>query len=126
MNQYLLKITITLLSSGLFIWLANSVPVFAQTATIQVFTLDLKIGSQNQQVTILQQLLAAESPDIYPEKMVSGYFGPLTQAAVKRFQAKYASEILIPAGVDSPTGFVGPFTRTKLNKVYIQLYHSKR
>ena len=106
--------------------LASAVSVYAQTATLQIFTLDLKVGSKNQQVVLLQQLLSDESPDIYPEKMISGYFGPLTQAAVKRFQAKYVSEVLTPAGVNAPTGFVGSYTRNKLNKVYIQLYYLKK
>lgn len=105
--------------------LANAIPAQAQTATLQIFTLDLKFGSQNQQVAVLQQLLNKLGPEIYPEGLVSSYFGPLTQAAVKRFQAKYASEILTPAGVDAPTGFVGTYTRAKLNKVYIQFYFKK-
>ena len=42
---------------------------------------------------------------IYPERLVTGNFGPATLRAVKRFQAKYK----IPQ-----TGYVGPMTRTKL------------
>lgn len=124
MNYFILKAIIltAILSSGLI----NPASTLAQTATFQVFTLNLKFGIANQQVAILQQLLADESPEIYPEKMVSGYFGPLTKAAVERFQTKYASEVLAPAGIDTPTGFVGYYTRTKLNKVYMQLYRSGR
>jgi N-acetylmuramoyl-L-alanine amidase len=40
---------------------------------------------------------------------VAGSFGPCTQAALKTFQKKY--------GI-SPTGFLGPITRAKLNSLY--------
>ena len=35
---------------------------------------------------------------------VDGVYGPLTEAAVRAFQVKYASEILTPWGISSPTG----------------------
>jgi len=41
-----------------------------------------------------------------------------TEAAVKLFQSKYASEILSSAQVSAPTGSVGLATRTKLNALY--------
>lgn len=37
--------------------------------------------------------------------------------AVKRFQAKYPNEILVPANEPAPTGFWGIFTRTQANKL---------
>ncbi len=45
------------------------------------------------------------------------YFGPATKDAVKRFQEKYESEVLDPVGMDSPNGFVGSYTRMKLNSI---------
>ena len=53
------------------------------------------------------------------EGLVTGYFGPLTLAAVKRFQQKYWQEILSPWGLtkDQPTGFVGKSTRAKINQL---------
>jgi hypothetical protein len=45
------------------------------------------IGERGEEVSNLQKILK-EFPEIYPEGHVTGYFGPLTQKAVKRLQAK--------------------------------------
>jgi len=71
----------------------------------------------NSQVTCLQQFLKNQGADIYPEGLVTGYFGNLTRLAVKRFQEKYASEILTPLGLSSGTGYVGLRTRAKINLI---------
>ncbi len=44
-------------------------------------------------------------------------FGNITLNAVKKFQAKYASEILHPWGITQPTGIVEIQTVKKLNKI---------
>ena len=72
------------------------------------FSADLSKGTTNSDVTRLQQLLASDK-SIYPEGLVTGYFGPATERAVKRFQAKY--------GIDQ-VGRVGPATRAKLGVVF--------
>ncbi|MDP3799926.1 MAG: peptidoglycan-binding domain-containing protein, partial [bacterium] len=46
--------------------------------------------------------------EIYPEGTVSGFYGPKTTAAVKKFQTKYGL---------NPVGRVGPATMAKLNEV---------
>ncbi len=43
------------------------------------------------------------------------YFGLKTQDAAMRFQDLYKQEVLVPAGLTYPTGFVGSATRAKLN-----------
>lgn len=65
----------------------------------------LSVGSEGDQVAILQALLASD-PEIYPEGIITGYYGGLTRQAVMRFQKKNG---LFQAGV------VGPLTLQKLN-----------
>ncbi len=80
------------------------------------FTRNLKMGFRGEDVNALQQFLVGEG--VYPEAMVTGYFGLKTRAAIIRFQEKYASEILTPVGLTRGTGFVGAVTRAKLNELY--------
>ncbi len=67
------------------------------------FTEDLSEGMQNDNVTELQNRLTSEGVYSGP---ATGYFGPLTLAGVKEYQAKHN----LPT-----TGFVGPMTRAELN-----------
>ncbi len=72
------------------------------------FTRALRVGSRGGDVVALQDFLKS-LPEIYPEGLVTGYFGKATEAAVKRFQKKYAFE---------QVGIVGPKTREKLNILF--------
>lgn len=78
---------------------------------------NLYYGLKNQNVACLQQFLKLQGSDIYPEGLITGYFGSLTRTAVIRFQEKYASEILSPLGLNTGTGYVGLSTRTKINNL---------
>lgn len=80
------------------------------------FTVNLSFGmSDNAQVRCLQEFLKNQGSAIYPEGLVTGNFGPLTRAAVVRFQERYATEILSPLGLSGGTGFFGPSSRAKVN-----------
>ena len=70
------------------------------------FQADLYVGLRNEQVVCLQEFLKSLGPQIYPEGLVTGYFGPLTQASVKRYQS---SQNIIT------TGYFGPLTRAAVN-----------
>ncbi|OHA15944.1 MAG: hypothetical protein A3B08_03495 [Candidatus Taylorbacteria bacterium RIFCSPLOWO2_01_FULL_43_44] len=72
----------------------------------------LTFGSRGVDVTALQNYLKSFK-DLYPEGLVTGYFGPATLRAVQRFQVKYG---LAKKG-DAGYGVVGPKTRAKLNEV---------
>ena len=65
------------------------------------FDTNLSYGMNNGDVKTMQEVLGVQP--------TSGYFGPLTLAAVKEFQAEN--------GIPN-TGFVGPLTRTALNNMY--------
>lgn len=93
----------------------NTTPTPTPTAPVAVpaivttgqssFTRLLSVGSTGDDVRNLQTQLLSEGVYNGP---VTGYFGPLTQAGVKAYQAKY--------GIDQ-LGIVGPATRAQLNKI---------
>lgn len=67
----------------------------------------LSEGSKGDKVKTLQALLAAD-PEIYPEGLITGFYGSLTAKAVRQFQKKN--------GI-AQVGFVGPKTLEKLNEL---------
>ncbi|HVM73652.1 MAG TPA: DUF4214 domain-containing protein [Candidatus Paceibacterota bacterium] len=72
----------------------------------------LKLGSTGPDVSQLQEFLA-QNPIIYPEGLVTGYYGTLTQAAVERWQA---INNIVSSGSPTTTGWgvVGPHTRAAI------------
>jgi len=81
------------------------------------FTKAMKQGDQNSDVVALQHALRIEG--CFPAtQSFTGYFGSITLDAVKKFQTKYASDILSPVGLTQPTGFVGTMTLKKLNALF--------
>lgn len=72
----------------------------------------LSLGAQGQSVRSLQAFFAGH-PHIYPEGLVTGYYGALTQAAVRRYQAGLG---IVSSGSAATTGYgvVGPKTRRAL------------
>jgi hypothetical protein len=49
---------------------------------------------------------------------VTGAFDLTTRAAVKKFQDRYKSDVLLPWGVKAPTGYVYYTTQRKINEIY--------
>ncbi len=73
---------------------------------IEKLTKSLKLGAEGKEVETLQKFLK-QDPEVYPEGKVTGYYGPLTEKAVKKFQEKNGLESV---------GIVGPKTMTKINE----------
>ncbi|HET8581053.1 MAG TPA: peptidoglycan-binding domain-containing protein [Candidatus Paceibacterota bacterium] len=86
-----------------------AMPLLADAA----ITSTLSVGSSGGQVTELQQFLA-QDPSVYPEGLVTGYYGSLTEAAVEKYQCKVG---IVCSGSPSTTGYgqVGPRTAASVN-----------
>lgn len=76
-------------------------------ATLLPLTGQVNAYERSENVSRLQAFLAT-NPSVYPEGLVTGYYGPLTIAAVERFQRLY--------GIDA-VGRVGPLTLAKINSL---------
>ena len=94
-----------------------------QASPADIFTTNLSLGSSGMQVLALQKLLnqdtdtrVANTGPGSPGNETS-YFGQLTKSAVIQFQEKYMSDVLTPAGLTHGTGYVGSYTRAKLNSL---------
>lgn len=103
---------------------------FGTTSTpnpIFVFTRNLYLGIKSIDVKILQMflndsdfLLAKEGPGS-PGKETD-FFGPLTKAAVARFQEAYAQKVLAPLNLKNGTGYFGPSTRKFVNSLNLDYF----
>ncbi|MEK7650243.1 MAG: peptidoglycan-binding protein [Patescibacteria group bacterium] len=78
-------------------------------------TNQLDFGSTGSDVTQLQTYLATNA-SMYPSGLITGYFGPLTQAAVQRFQE---AQGIVSSGSPASTGYgrVGPTTMARINSL---------
>ena len=76
---------------------------------------NLRLVLRDNDVQELQKFLAKDK-SIYPEGLITGYFGSLTKKAVQNFQCKYN---IVCSGDPTATGYgqVGPKTRAKLNEL---------
>ena len=120
------------------LWLG---PVYAQTATTPVvsfsqacnatFSKNMHVGSKGQNVMNLQKFL-----NISPETQISqigdgspghetATYGPATATAVKKFQEKYRSLVLLPAGLKAANGVFGSLTRTQASLICVQMNEAR-
>lgn len=83
----------------------QTAPATPAVSSSYIFTMNLKQGSENDEVMELQKILKKLG---YLTVAPNGYFGPSTVAAVKKFQAAHGLDQL---------GSVGPGTRLELNSL---------
>lgn len=89
------------------------------------WTRTLTSGATGADVKALQQFLNADADTRVAASGVGSagseteYFGPATGAAVSKFQVKYRSDVLSPAGLVNPTGTFGPATMAKANALCV-------
>ncbi len=88
-----------------------SMPSISGCATIPS---NLQIGSSGEDVSRLQSFLSKDG-NIYPQGLVTGYFGTDTQEAVQRWQMLQG---IVATGTPQSTGYgvVGPRTRSEMDK----------
>ena len=101
---------------------AQIVSILKKKFALSNFAQNLHMGMKGTQVRLLQNFLKSQGSNIYPEGLVTGFFGDLTKQAVIRFQEKYAKDILFPLGLRKGTGYVGPSTRRKINEILGESY----
>ncbi len=92
----------------------TTTPTTNQSSTSPIFTTPLYKGLQSNDVRRLQILLATK-PEIYPEGLITDYFGPLTEKAVQTFQLNFG---VVASSADPGFGYVGPKTRAKLQEIF--------
>ena len=78
-----------------------------KTSAILEFSRSLSLGMRGNDVRALQEFLAKD-PRIYPNGLITGFFGPQTREAVKKWQRKNG----LPA-----VGIVGPKTIAKIREI---------
>ena len=94
----------------------------AYGARSYTFTRDLKNGSRGEDVRMLQKFLnergfmLAASGSGSPENETD-YFGPLTHAALIRYQEFFMGEILNPVGLARGSGYFGSSTRKHFHSI---------
>ena len=85
------------------------------------WTRSLNVGATGADVMKLQAFLNSDADTrvsasgVGSAGMETEFYGPATGAAVSKFQVKYRSDVLSPAGLVNPTGFFGPGSMAKAN-----------
>ncbi len=93
-----------------------STPVAPQSAIPPSgsYTKSISQGYRGNDVAALQQFLKTQGVDVYPEGLVTGYFGPSTRKAVGRFQLQNG---IVKSARDPGYGYLGPKTRAQINSL---------
>lgn len=90
---------------------SNGPGPFQASSSCSVLSSNLSIGARGTEVEQLQSFLSKNGAGV----AVTGYYGPLTEDAVRRWQA---ANNIVATGTPNTTGFgtVGPLTRGEMDK----------
>ena len=92
-----------------------SILLITQAYAYNTVDAQLDFGETNVNVTNLQTFFK-DNASIYPEGLVTGYYGTLSRSAVERYQTQKG---IVSSGTAASTGFgrVGPSTRDSINQL---------
>ena len=83
-------------------------------STISQFFSYMEFNQSGDDIKHLQEFLRSQDNEIYPEGLVTGYFGSMTKRAVVRFQLEYG---VIESEQSIGAGYVGPRTMAAINNI---------
>jgi uncharacterized repeat protein (TIGR01451 family) len=98
----------------------TTVPTTPPTSCGALISTYMRRGFAHNDIAEVKKLQQFLNQNLGINLPITGYFGPMTEAAVNQFQQKYAANVLTPWGIDAPTGFVYLTTRRWINLLYCQ------
>ncbi len=101
------SIVLALVTLGGFGCVTIALAQSAKNPAVPEFTRPLSLGMRGNDVRSLQEFLAKD-PGVYPEGLATGFFGPQTREAVKKWQQKNGLQAV---------GIVGPKTIAKIKEL---------
>jgi peptidoglycan hydrolase-like protein with peptidoglycan-binding domain len=78
----------------------------------------IKLGAANDPSEVKKLQTFLRDYEGFSGLAVTGFYDQATYNAVKKFQAKYASDVLTQWGLSSPTGYVYTSTIKEINEIY--------
>jgi len=101
------KVLAGLLALAMVLTLVAGFTVSFANAQTTSFARNLTVGSRGTDVVALQTMLVNAGHLVMPAGVAMGYFGPLTRAAVAKWQ--------LSAGISPAAGYFGPISRAYVN-----------
>lgn len=92
-------------------------PLDGKVYVCNPFNSYMKINSRNNNVDEVKLWQIFLNREVGAKLPITGFYGPMTFAATKDFQNKYAKDVLNPWDITSATGYTYKSTRYKANKL---------